>query len=313
MKNIKLSIAATLLTSTVAFAEIGTVDENGNSTNANIDESDVVTLSFNHPQSLAVSAPNNVTERASGGIINRTWHVVSNNAVTVKMTGKSKKDDGTDEAAPVFYKQEVDANGDQIANRFDRLVTTYGVTVLDAGSQSDGASATWGGGATAADVDTTGVAKGQNPGTAANKDYASVLTGTPQNLVNTTDGTGLNKTLGTIMPKDNGTFALRLSAKGIGDVATTQSGDYQVTVVASFMANELGNGTVVASTVGAAPTENTLLSAIDTYTANELGTDSNDNTNWNNASSTGVDGTTEQAPNIIAGDAGLKASNAARY
>ena len=313
MKNLKIAIASVLAASTLisnpVLAELGTVDENGVSTNTNIDESDNVTLSFNHPQSLAVSAPNNVTERASGGIINRTWQVVSNNAVTVKMTGKSKTDAGVADATPVFYKQEVDANGDVIADRFDTLVTTYGVTVVDAGSQSTGAAAIWGNGATAADVD-----GGVNDGTlAASSDYASVLTGTPADLVNTADNSGLNKTLGTIMPKDNGQFALRLSAKGIGDVATTQSGDYQVTIVATFMANELGNGVVGAATVAAAPTDNALLSAVDTYTAAELVTDSNDNTEWNDTTTTAVDGTTEQAPDVIAGDDELSASNATVY
>jgi hypothetical protein len=314
MKNLKIAIASVLAASTLisnpVLAELGTVNENGVSTNDNIDESDNVTLSFNHPQSLAVSAPNNVTERASGGIINRTWQVVSNNAVTVKMTGKSKTDAGVADATPVFYKQEVDANGDVIADRFDTLVTTYGVTVVDAGSQSDGAKAIWGNGATAADED-----GGVNDGTkSTSTDYASVLTGTPADLVNTADGSGLNKTLGTIMPKDNGQFALRLSAKGIGDVATTQSGDYQVTIVATFMANELGNGIVTASTVGTAPVDNTLLSAVDTYTANDLGTDSNDNTNWNNdTTSIAVDGTTEQSADIIQTDDGLSASNATYY
>ena len=322
MKNLKITIASVLAASTLisnpVLAELGTVDENGVSTNANIDESDNVTLSFNHPQSLAVSAPNNVTERASGGVINRTWQVVSNNAVKVKMTGKSKNDNGTANTAPVFYKQEVDANGAVIADRFDTLVTTYGVTVVDAGSQSDGAAAIWGGGAVADNVaiatTSTGVTDGQNAGTADGKNYASVLTGTPADLVNTADGTGLSKTWGTIMPKDNGRFALRLSAKGIGDVATTQSGDYQVTIVASFMAEELGNGVVLASTVGTAPADNALLSAVDTYTAADLATDSNDNTNWNNdTTSIAVDGTTEQSADIIQTDDGLSASNATYY
>ena len=314
MKNLKIAIASVLAASTLisnpVLAELGTVDENGVSTNTNIDESDNVTLSFNHPQSLAVSAPNNVTERASGGIINRTWQVVSNNAVTVKMTGKSKTDAGVADATPVFYKQEVDANGDVITDRFDTLVTTYGVTVVDAGSQSDGASATWGSGASAADVD-----GGVNDGTKSQStDYASVLTGTPALLVATGGASDLNGTLGTIMPKDNGQFALRLSAQGIGDVATTQSGDYQVTIVATFMANELGNGIVTASTVGTAPADNTLLSAVDTYTAAELGTDSNDNTDWNNGTtSIAVDGTTEQSPDLIQTDDGLSASNETYY
>jgi len=317
MKNLKIAIASILAASTLisnpVLAEIGTVDENGASTNANIDESDNVTLSFNHPQSLAVSAPNNVTERASGGVINRTWQVVSNNAVTVKMTGKSPSASGTETDTPVFYKQEVDADGAVIADRFDNLVTTFGVTVVDAGSQSSGASAVWPASSNGAVADTSAVDTDADGTLTEAIDYTSALAGSPADLVNTTDTTGLNKTLGTIMPQDNGRFALRLSAKGIGDVATTQSGDYQVTIVATFMANELGNGVVGAATVAAAPTDNALLSAVDTYTANELGTDSNDNTEWNDTTSTAVDGTTEQAPDVIAGDTELSASNATVY
>lgn len=306
MKNLKIAIAS-LLISGSALAEMGAYDENGVTTNPKIDESDVITLSFNHPQSLAVSAPNNVTERASGGIINRTWHIVSNNAVKVKMTGKSKNDNGTANAAPVFYKQEVDASGAVIADRFDTLVTTYGITV-DGQNDLTGANV-WGGGASATDVD-GGVKNGQNPGTATGKNYESVLTGTPANLV----AADLTDTLGTIMPSDDGNFNLKLSAKGVGDVATTQSGDYQVTIVASFMADEQGNGLVTASTVGTAPADNKLLSAIDGYTAADLGTDANDNTNWNNTTegSKGVTGL-DQNPDDIATNDVLKASNETYY
>jgi len=309
MKNLRKSIASLLTTSVLvsgsALAELGTVDENGALTNANIDESDIITLSFNHPQSLAISAPNNVTERSSGGVISRKWQVVSNNAVTIKMTGKSKTDDGSDLATPVFYKQEVDSSGTVIAKRFDTLITTYGATV--AGHNDLSGTATWGGGAVA---DTTGtVTDGQNPGTADTKDYESVLTGTPAKLV----GADLTDNFGTIMPADNGRFTLSLSAKGIGDVATTQSGDYQVTIVASFMANEQGNGLVVASTVATDTTN--LLSAVDTYAASTLPSDADDNTNWNNTTdgSTAVDGTTDQNPDDIQTDAGLSASNAVYY
>jgi hypothetical protein len=311
MKNLRKSIASLLTTSVLvsgsALAELGAVDENGALTNVKIDESDIITLSFNHPQSLAISAPNNVTERSSGGIISRKWQVVSNNAVTIKMTGKSKTDAGGDLATPVFYKQEVNSSGNVIADRYDTLITTYGATVAGHNDLS-GTAATWGGGAAA---DTTGtVTDGQDPGTAATKDYASVLSGTPANLV----GASLTDNFGTIMPADNGRFTLSLSAKGIGDVATTQSGDYQVTIVASFMANEQGNGLVVASTVATADPA-TLLSAVDTYTATELGTDADDNTNWNNTTdgSTAVDGTTDQNPDDIQTDDGLSASNATYY
>lgn len=305
MKNLKIAIASLLVSGSV-LAELGVVDENGALTNTKIDESDAVTLSFNHPQSLAISAPNNVTERSSGGIISREWQVVSNNAVKVKMTGKSTNDDGSANTSPVFYKQEVDASGNVIAGRFDTLVTTYGATV--SGHNDLSGTDLWGSGA--ADDTDGGVKDGLNNGTADGKDYASVLTGTPANLV----ATNFTDNFGSIMPSDNGRFKLKLSAKGIGDVATTQSGDYQVTIVASFIANEQGNGVVAANTVGTAPADNALLSAIDAYTAADLGTDANDNTNWNNTTtSIGVDGTTEQSPDIIQTDGELSASNATYY
>ena len=313
MKNLRIAIASILATSVLlsnaAFAEIGDVDENGAATTdgSNIDESDVITLSFNHPQSLAVSAPNNVTERASGGIINRTWHVVSNNAVKVEMTGKSIDDDGVANATPVFYKQEVDSSGDPIANRFDTLLTSYGITV-DGQNDLTGTNV-WGGGASAADVN-GGVNDGTNNGTADGKDYDAVFTGTPANLV----ATDLTDTLGTIMPSDDGNFNLKLSAKGVGDVATTQSGDYQVTIVASFMADEQGNGIVTASSVDLAPDDNSLLTTPILIAASDLESDAADNTNWNNTTtSLAVDGTTEQSPDIIQTDEGLSASNATYY
>ena len=70
---------------------------------------------------------------------------------------------------------------------------------------------------------------------------------------------------------------------------------------------------VVASTVATDSTN--LLSAVDTYTASELETDADDNTNWNNTTdgSTAVDGTTDQNPDDIQTDDGLSASNATYY
>ena len=314
MKNLKIAIASLIttgvLTSGSALAAIGTLDENGAYTNAaDIHESDEVTLSFNHPQSLAVSAPNNVTERSSGGIISRKWTVVSNNAVKVKMTGKSPDATGTETNTPVFYKQEVDNQGAVIASRFDQLVTTYGATIDGHNDVQTGT--TFGGGA---QLDANGgVKNGQNPGTDKDttpaQDYSSVLTGSPTQLV----GTTFTNAFGSIMPSDDGRFTLTLSAKGIGDVATTQSGDYQVTIVASFIANEQGNNLVAAS----AP-NTSLLSDIDTYTKGtadgQITTTEVDNTNWNNTAdgSTGVDGT-DQNPDDIQTDAGLSASNLDYY
>jgi|JYMV01.1.fsa_nt_gi hypothetical protein len=299
MKNLKIAIASVLTTSVLfsgsVLAELGAVDELGVITNVNINENDEITLGFNHPQSLSVSSPNNVTERETNGVINRTWHVVSNNAVTVQMTGDSPDASGTLTGTPTFYKAEVGADGSIIANRFDHLVTTYGATI--AGFNDITGVATFGAGAVA-DTDAIGISAqtdGQNP----TGDYASVLTGTPATLIGS-GGTSLNGTFGTIMPSDAGRFEMTISAKGIGDVATTQSGDYQVTLVAQFMANELGTRTVSAVTAESATATTGFLT--DTLFYGTLTADNEQNTQWNVATSTSTDtdGTTvEQSAQII--------------
>ena len=332
MNNLKKSIIALFTTAVLApttvFAALGTSNEDGTDSGTltggqtnNVNENDIITLSFNHPQSISVSAPNNVANRTSGGIISREWQVVSNNAVQIKFAGKSPSnaDAGVAsaadfEATPHFYKAEVDATGAILKagekTIYDRLVTTFGATIVGAGSET-GKTSDWKWGNGSVEAPNTnkvgGVANGQG-GT----DYNSVLTGSPANLVGTTDD-GLNKAFGTVMPDRNGKFKLQLSAKGIGDVATTQSGDYQVTVVAQFIADEQGNGTVTAAD------GTNLETALDTYGV--LTADAADNTNWNNATSTSSVATdsepsatgVEQSANVISGPDGRKADNATFY
>jgi len=317
-KSIIALFATTVLAPTSVFAVVGTSDDTGTDPNTvnNVTENDVITLSFNHPQSIAVSAPNNVANRASGGIISREWQVVSNNAVQIKFAGKSPSNtdagvaSSTDfEDTPHFYKAEVDATGANLLNGtntvYDRLVTTFGATIVGAGSETGTTTDwKWGNGAT---VDTSNVltnASGSvDEGQAPTTDYASVLTGSPANLVGTTDD-GLNKAYGVVMPDRNGKFRLLLSAKGIGDVATTQSGDYQVTVVAQFIAAEQGNGTVTAAD------GTNLETSVDTY--GNLEADQADNTEWNEVSSTSVTGV-EQSPDVISTTTVLAADNATYY
>ena len=291
MKNLKITSAIALTTSVLfsgsVLAELGAVDELGNITNVIIDENDVVTLGFNHPQSLAVSSPNNVTERESNGIINRTWHVVSNNAVTIQMTGDSPDATGGLTGSPTFYKAEVNASNDVLENRFDHLVTTFGATIE--GYNDITGTNKFGSGAVA-DDQAIGTSLQTDGTLATTTDYASVLTGTPDGLIGT-NGTSLNGTFGTIMPSDDGRFKLTLSAKGIGDVATTQSGDYQITVVAQFMANEQGTKTVVASTA-----ETGFLTDVQYY--GTLTADNADNTLWNTTTSTSTTGV-EQSAEVI--------------
>lgn len=292
MKKLNIASAIALTTSVLfsgsVLAELGAVDELGTITNVDIDENDIVILGFNHPQSLAVSSPNNVTERESNGIINRTWHVVSNNAVTIEMTGSHKDAGGVIVETPTFFKQEVKADGTLLADRYDHLVTTFGATI--SGYNDITGTAKYGSGSVADDL-AVGTSLQTDGTLATTTDYASVLTGKPADLVGT-GGTTLNGTFGTIMPSDDGRFKMTLSAKGIGDVATTQSGDYQVTVVAQFMANEQGTKTVVAATA-----ETGFLTEVIYY--GTLTADSDDNTAWNATTSTATDGTTEQSAQII--------------
>jgi hypothetical protein len=239
--NKNLAITA-LLSTSYLFSGVATAAEgiatdateadvttNSASTDNNINEDDEITISFNHPQSLAVSAPNNEANRASGGVINKTWHIVSNNAVGVRFSGRAPNDVGVEKDVPNFYKAEVDASGTKIANadatgfNYDHLVTTYAVDIANEGSTYN---------------------KSTIFGTSA-----TAPAETPINLVTARDGDkGPGMHFGSIMPNDDGNFTMTLSAKGVGDVATTQSGDYQVTIVASFIAEEKGNGTITAAT-----------------------------------------------------------------
>ena len=245
------------------------VTTNSANTDNNINEDDEITLSFNQPQSLAVSAPNNEVNRASGGIINKTWHVVSNNAVAMRFTGKSKNATGAETNVPTFYKVEVDADGNRIVSgenghtetKYDHLVTTYGVSIAGQGS-------------------VVGTANAFNGGTTP--------TGLPSNLVKALDGdNGPDAHFGSIMPDDNGRFTMTLSAKGVGDVATTQSGDYQVTIVASFIAEEKGNNTITADiTATTTAADSGLLTSIDTFAA--ITSDTDDNSGFQDTTATGV-------------------------
>jgi hypothetical protein len=253
MKNLNLKLAiATLLTSGALFTNTASALEGLTSNTAdgtaeiNISENDEITLSFNHPQSLAVSSPNNVANRASSGVINRTWHVVSNNAVTVKFTGRSPDALGGLTDAPTFYKAELGADGFQIGSQYDHLVTTFGATINNMGADQGTMTGANNFGQGAIDKDLAVGADGvtQRIETLDGTTAQDVLLGTPNTLISN-GGQGF----GVIMPDDNGRFSMTLSSRGVGDVATTQSGDYQITIVASFIANELGNLTIVPTTV----------------------------------------------------------------
>jgi len=294
-------LATTVLFSGSVYAAEGTSSNVADGTaETNINEDDEVTLGFNQPQSLSVSQPNNEVNRAADGTINRTWQVVSNNAVAVLFTGSSPDAAGDVKPSPTFYKVEVDANGNKIISgenghtetRYDHLVTTYGVAIAGQGSVA-GVSTAWNGG--------------------------SAPAGQPQHLVTARETTNSpGKHFESIMPDDDGRFTMTLSAKGVGDVATTQSGDYQVTIVASFIAEEKANGTITAST-------SNFLTTTQSYdSVASLAANSGDNSAWNTTTDLAVTidvltgGTTEsgveQSSQVLSNtNTNTKASNADKY
>jgi len=175
-----------------------------------------LTVTFDHPQSVAIGDGTASSTTATGNNVSTTWTVTSNNAVVLSFTGSSKATDGGTITTPILAKQEVDASDAFITSQWDQLDTYYGVAITDLGTtgstQND--KTVWGG--------------------------ASTPTGLPDALVAAaaTAG-GLTKTLGAIMPKDDGTFKYTLYTMGEGDTSSTQSGDYSATVTTTVTAQEM--------------------------------------------------------------------------
>ena len=169
-----------------------------------------VNVSFDHPQTIAVADPTNVTGAATDtGTSRTTWVITSNNAVDVAFTGTSKDDDGTTFAAPRFHKQDVDADGDAVSLNYDHLTTKFGA-IISGHESNSGLVDAWQGGATPNGIPTTLVAATGNPG----------------------------DSFGRVMPSDAGVFNLDLYATGRGDTSTTQSGVYSTTLTAVITADE---------------------------------------------------------------------------
>jgi hypothetical protein len=206
--KILLATSIALLLSSNVNAAASAAKTTTDSANAAV--TNEVNVSFDHPQTIAVAEPTNVTGAATDtGTSRTTWVITSNNAVDVSFTGTSKSDTGTEFAAPRFHKQDVDANGDAIDNNYDHLTTLFGAIVSGHQSRSGTADA-WKGGATPAGIPTTLVASTGNPG----------------------------EKFGRVMPSDAGVFNLDLYATGRGDTSTTQSGVYSTTLTAVITADE---------------------------------------------------------------------------
>ena len=176
-------------------------------------DADSVTVTFDHPQSIAISNATNTLNASSGSVTTTTWEVTSNNAVELGFSGSSVDAAGAPVSQPIFTKQEVDARGANLTT-YDHLTTTYGIEITGAGSIETGDDKTkWGTAATA--------------------------TGTPSDLVATgTTTTSATAAFKAIMPSDTGTFNVILSSKGVGDTSSTQSGNYTAVVTTTLTASE---------------------------------------------------------------------------
>jgi len=184
-----------------------------------LDDNATLTVTFDHPQSIAIGDGDTTVSSATvssdtGGVTATTWKVTSNNAVTIQFTGASFDTAGLPITTPILAKQEVDAKDALITNAYDQLTTKYGVQLQGQSSVENAENAVaWGGGA--------------------------APTGTPTSLVsNLTSSTSVTKTFGAVMPSDSGEFTYTLYTAGTGDASATQSGDYKATVVTVITADE---------------------------------------------------------------------------
>jgi hypothetical protein len=174
---------------------------------------DSVTVTFDHPQSIAISNATNTLNAESGTVTVTTWEVTSNNAVELGFSGSSVDAAGAPVPQPIFTKQEVDARGTALTT-YDHLVTTFGIEITGSSSIETGdANTKWG--------------------------SSNTATGTPSDLVAAgTTSTSATAAFKAIMPSDTGTFNVILSSKGVGDTSSTQSGNYEAIVTTTLTASE---------------------------------------------------------------------------
>ena len=174
---------------------------------------DSVTVTFDHPQSIAISNATNTLNAESGTVTVTTWEVTSNNAVELGFSGSSVDAAGAPVPQPIFTKQEVDARGTALTT-YAHLVTTFGIEITGSSSIETGdANTKWG--------------------------SSNTATGTPSDLVAAgTTSTSATAAFKAIMPSDTGTFNVILSSKGVGDTSSTQSGNYEAIVTTTLTASE---------------------------------------------------------------------------
>jgi len=210
MKNYKFNhLSIALLISNTAIAVVADQQQES------------VTIEFIHPQTISVSTPNTTTGSASGSVSQTTWEITSNNAVSVNFMGDAPTETAdSGRGYPQFSKQEVDADGTLIANRYDHLDTKFGLVISGADSIANEESRT--------NQDSIRTWKsGSNPSATPNQLIAGL-----------TDTESPNTYWGSIMPNDDGEFTMTLHSKGSGDRSTTQSGIYSTELTAVITADE---------------------------------------------------------------------------
>lgn len=101
--------------------------------------SNAVTLMLVNPQELLVvdagqSEPVTLGDSSDAKVLYASWKVKTNGGFYVDVSGNAKSDDGLDLGYPRLVKQDIDASGVPIPNRYDHLNTTYGMELINIGS-----------------------------------------------------------------------------------------------------------------------------------------------------------------------------------
>lgn len=86
------------------------------------------------PVAISVDSEGVPTQAAAGETLALHWRVYSNNAFRYQFSGTAKDEAGNELPYPLLYKQEMDAGGKQVADRYEVLDTQFGVVVSDYGS-----------------------------------------------------------------------------------------------------------------------------------------------------------------------------------
>ena len=86
------------------------------------------------PVAISVDSEGVPTQAAAGETLALHWRVYSNNAFRYQFSGTAKDEAGNELPYPLLYKQEMDAGGKQVADRYEVLDTQFGVVVSEYGS-----------------------------------------------------------------------------------------------------------------------------------------------------------------------------------